>query len=72
MRVTYDSQVKTVYIHLRDQQPGDAEHQCVVECDKAKGQIVLDIDKHGRLIGIEVLGGGRAVPQELLDIADRR
>lgn len=70
MRVTYASQDKLVYISLREQQPGDSVHQCQVDCDEAKGMIVLDIDKTGRLIGIEVLGKG-GVPMELLDEAER-
>jgi len=71
VRVTYNSQGKAVYIYLRKLEAGDSVHQCAVDCDKIKGQVVLDVDKRGRLIGIEILGGHAAVPLELLDDAER-
>lgn len=71
MKVTYESQTKLVYIALKEIGAGEVAHTCLVECDEIKGSVHLDVDKHGRLVAVEVLGGGRAVPQEVLDIAER-
>ena len=70
-RVTFDRKANAAYIYLRDIGPGEAVMQCSVECDKAKGWIILDLDKSGRLIGIEVLEATRGLPDEVLDSAER-
>jgi uncharacterized protein YuzE len=54
MRVTYDPSVQAGYIYLIDTVDAGFVKQSVpvTECD---GNIVLDFDADGRLIGIEVL-----------------
>jgi uncharacterized protein YuzE len=39
-----------------DRANGDAVRQQHVDCDGSDGQIVLDFDRDGRLLGIELLG----------------
>jgi uncharacterized protein YuzE len=72
MRITYDQNVDAAYIYLAEQSPG-----CVGKtypCDplEVNGQINLDFDHSGRLIGVEVLDASRLLPTELIVRADRR
>ena len=71
MRAEFDRAANCAYMYLKEIADGEAATQCVVECDEASGMIVLDLDKKGRLIGIEVMGATKALPQELLDAAER-
>jgi len=68
VRVTYDKSTDAAYIYLTDNigAGGVAKTYC---CDplEVKGQINLDFDDEGRLVGIEVLGGSRRLPLALLD-----
>jgi uncharacterized protein YuzE len=68
MRVTYDPQADAAYISLRDP-IGDGESKRQVVCDDGgiAGDIILDFDKEGVLLGIEVLRARRLLPKELLD-----
>ena len=71
MRVTYSTRGKAAYIYLKDIEPGEAVLQHRVEESHARGEIILDFDKKGRLIGIEVLDAMRGLPQGFLDSAER-
>ena len=73
MRVTYDPYVDAAYICLREIEPGGSARTLPVEDvdDVSKGSFVLDFDKEGRLIGIEVLNASRALPKALLDDAEQ-
>lgn len=70
-RVTFDRKANAAYIYLRDIGPGEAVTQCPVECKEVKGWIILDLDKAGRLIGIEVLEATRGLPDRVLESAER-
>jgi uncharacterized protein YuzE len=37
----------------------------------SRGDVILDFDGNGRLIGIEVLNASRTLPTELLESAER-
>jgi uncharacterized protein YuzE len=69
MRVTYDRDADAAYIYLREIEAGGSKQQCPVDCNSARGMIVLDIDGEGRLIGIEVIGAQNGLPHELLELA---
>lgn len=71
MRVTYDATVDAAYIRLKDDAPGGSVVQHVVEAPESQGEIILDFDRDGRLLGIEVLGATRGLPPELLSRAER-
>ena len=63
MRITYEK--NSAYIYLLDNPaPGQAATQQVVELDG--GDLVLDLDAKGKLIGIEVLGGRKVLPAEVI------
>jgi uncharacterized protein YuzE len=71
MRVTFDRGGNAAYIYLKEIGEGEAVRQHLVDEPHTRGMIVLDFDKKGRLIGIEVLDATRALPQEVLDHAER-
>ena len=71
VRVTYDPSVDAAYIYLREIGAGDAAYQVPVEAEEAAGEIILDLDRDGRLIGIEVLGATATLPPAVLEQAER-
>jgi uncharacterized protein YuzE len=70
MRVTYDAEANAAYIYLKEIAAGDARYQVGVQHPAPRGQIVLDFDADGTLIGIEVLDAKEGLPAELLDAAE--
>lgn len=71
MRVTFDRSANAAYIYLKDIERGESARQHVVDEPHTRGMIVLDFDDKGRLIGIDVLDATHALPQEVLDSAER-
>jgi uncharacterized protein YuzE len=71
MRVTYDGEADAAYISLKDLGAGESRHQILVEAEEARGEIVLDLDAEGKLIGIEVLNARSGLPTDLLNEAER-
>lgn len=73
MRITYDRYVDAAYIYLRDIEPGGSANTLEVEDPDhhTKGTVILDFDREGRLIGIEVLGASRALPKVILEEAEQ-
>jgi uncharacterized protein YuzE len=71
MRMTFDRASNAAYIYLKEIAPGEAERQHLVDEPHTRGMIVLDFDKKGRFIGIEILDAARALPAEALDAAER-
>ncbi len=67
MKLTYDGSVDAAYIKLSsdDDQSRFGYTYC---CDpnEVDGQIHLDFDVEGRLIGVEVLGASHKLPRYLL------
>jgi uncharacterized protein YuzE len=71
VRVTFDRSANEVYIHLKEIGEGEAVRQHAVDAEHTRGMIIMDFDKKGRLIGIEVLDATRALPNEVLEAAER-
>lgn len=69
MRITYDpGDGGAAYVYLVDRiSPGEAKRQ-VVTLD---GQVLLDLDAEGRLLGVEILGADRLLRPETLAAAKR-
>jgi uncharacterized protein YuzE len=65
MRVTFDRRANAAYIYLVDIGSGEAVRQEVA------GPVILDFDRSGHLVGIEVLRATKFLPQEVLDAAER-
>jgi uncharacterized protein YuzE len=56
LRLTWDWEVDAGYLYLTDIGPGEAVSQRVIENPvDGVGDIVLDFDREGRLLGIELL-----------------
>jgi uncharacterized protein YuzE len=73
MRVTYDASVDAAYVHLTGA-IGDGEvasqiHSLLTPGDR--GEVVLDFDAEGRLLGIEVLNASAVLPAAVLAGAER-
>jgi uncharacterized protein YuzE len=71
MKVRYDPSVDAAYLYFVE----DSEQHSqafTYACDpmEVKGQIHLDFDTEGRLIGIEVLQASKKLPQSILSTAE--
>jgi uncharacterized protein YuzE len=68
MKITHDKSIDAAYIYLTDNisAGGIAKTYC---CDplEVNGQINLDFDHEGRLVGIEVLDASKRLPKVVLD-----
>lgn len=73
MRIEYDAQVDAAYIYLVEQISAGAVAK-TYPCDplQVNGEINLDFDADGRLLGIEVLDASRFLPKQLLEDASVR
>ncbi|MFG2073393.1 DUF2283 domain-containing protein [Nonomuraea maritima] len=71
MRIEHDDENDVAYIYLVDEiRPGEADSQFLVEREGMPGEIVLDFDAGGRLLGIEVLGAAAILRPEVLALAN--
>ena len=66
MRVENDRQVDAAYMHLEPSENAKADRTYAFDPAKTGGQIELDFDEGGRLIGLEVLNASRLLPAALL------
>jgi uncharacterized protein YuzE len=67
MKLSYDSSVDAAYIQIAEE-IGAGGVAMTYPCDplEVRGEINLDFDAEGRLIGIEVLDASKKLPPELL------
>lgn len=67
-RVTYDPRVDAAYVYL-DEEIGLGEVERTVPCVPIEGggEISLDFDRAGRLVGIEVLSASSILPWRLIE-----
>jgi uncharacterized protein YuzE len=70
LKVRYDLGGDAAYIYLRAIEPGGAVHQEIVG-GAGKGNVILDFDREGRLIGIEVLDASTLLPAAVISGATR-
>lgn len=71
MRVTYDSEANAAYLEVMTEvADGSAVENLVIE-RPGKGDIVLDFDADGRLLGVEVIGAAELLDRKVLDTAER-
>jgi uncharacterized protein YuzE len=68
MKISYDASVDAAYINL-DEYGATTSFGYSYECDPSlvRGQIQLNFDDSGRLIGIEVLQASKKMPAYLLE-----
>ena len=66
MRIEFDRDAGAGYIYVAGEVgPGSAVENLVVERG-GKGDIVLDFDEHGRLLGIEIIGARELLGRDVL------
>jgi uncharacterized protein YuzE len=67
-RVTYDPRVDAAYVYLAEE-IGAGEVDRTVPCVSigGEGEVNLDFDRAGRLVGIEVLSASSILPWRLID-----
>ncbi|RCG32282.1 DUF2283 domain-containing protein [Sphaerisporangium album] len=65
MKVTYDREVDAAYIELVETGPGEAVEQRVFEIPP-ETEMILDLDRNGFLLGVELLGASKVLRSELL------
>jgi uncharacterized protein YuzE len=65
--VTYDPDADMAYVRMVEPEPGSSVKQVVVRDVDLPGQIVIDIDRDGRVRGFELFDASRSLPVELLD-----
>lgn len=70
MKITYDLSVNAAYIYLTPNPPDGPYHSYPCDPLEVGGEIILDFDISGRLVGIEVLDASRLLTKDLLDLAD--
>lgn len=71
MRITYDQKVDAAYIYLAEPSAGCVGRTYPCDPLEVNGQINLDFDHSGRLIGVGVLDASFLLPKPLLENADR-
>jgi uncharacterized protein YuzE len=70
MEISYDATCDMAYITLTGSK-GNYDYSVPLENRKDTAAFVLDLDKEGRLIGIEVFNASRRLPKELIEQALR-
>jgi uncharacterized protein YuzE len=64
MRVTYDATIDAAYIYLVDNPlPGSAVTTLSLVPSEINGEVNIDLDFEGRIIGIEVIDASRLLPR---------
>ena len=70
MRIEYDPQSDAAYIYFESQiGAGGVDKTYACDPSAVDGQIHLDFDAQGRLLGIEILDASEFLPAELLATA---
>ncbi|NKG22879.1 DUF2283 domain-containing protein [Paeniglutamicibacter terrestris] len=72
MKITYDKQADAAYIMIADHiHDGEAAIQLhSIETPGGKGEVTLDFDRNGKLLGMEILGAEQVLQLELLARAE--
>ncbi|MEO3886522.1 DUF2283 domain-containing protein [Nonomuraea sp. B5E05] len=70
MRIEYNDENDVAYIYLVDRiNAGESATQIPVEADEIPGYVILDLDKEGALLGIEIVGASRILRPATLSAA---
>lgn len=72
-RLTYDASVDAAYLYLAPAKSGiDFTHPCDDEDEAGlAGEVMLDVGRDRKLVGIEFLRASELLPEELLALAER-
>jgi uncharacterized protein YuzE len=70
MRILYDRQTDTAYLVLSEEAEKSRSHAC--DPIEVNGEINLDFDAEGELIGLEIQQARRMLPADLLAVAEKK
>lgn len=71
MHLTYDSEANAAYLSIvRNIQAGEAKSQIVFQDSRLRGEVILDLDDAGYLLGIEIIGATELLRSETLTPED--
>jgi len=65
MRIKVDEEAKSAYIYIKD----EVKKGEVKKTKALNDEIILDFDKDGKLIGIEILNAVKYLPKKTLEMA---
>jgi uncharacterized protein YuzE len=71
MRLTYEAESGMAYLYLEESSPGAAHRSIELDDDELPTSLVVDIDRDGHLIGIEIFGADRCLSPQLREQAER-
>ncbi|NJP94149.1 DUF2283 domain-containing protein [Nonomuraea sp. FMUSA5-5] len=72
MRIEYGEENDVAYIYLADHiGKGEAVRQVVVDDDGLRGEVIIDVDRDGKVLGVEIVGATHVLRPETLATADR-
>lgn len=69
LKITHDPKTDRAYIYLRNGVTKPEESRICAEVGEPV-EIIVDFDRSGRLLGIEVLNASRLMPPRLLEQAE--
>lgn len=68
LRMTYDAEAGAAYVHLTD--PGTRGAALARTEWAQRHEVILDLDREGRILGIEILGADRLLREETIAMAE--
>jgi uncharacterized protein YuzE len=72
VRWELDTEADAAYLSITDDEAGGAAVEQVVVGREGRGDIVLDFNADGRLLGVEVLGASALLRPDTLEGAEQR
>jgi uncharacterized protein YuzE len=67
VRITYDPEADAAFVYLVDEiQPGEGSRSLMCDLEIREGAVILVLDGEDRLVGVEILGASRLLPNALL------
>jgi uncharacterized protein YuzE len=70
-RVTFGRSANAVYMELARERDARFAASRMAECPTLKGDVILEVDGDGRLIGLEMLRATRILPYRFMEEAER-
>jgi uncharacterized protein YuzE len=71
MRLTYSPDTGMAYLYLEERKPGWVGRSVELDDDDLPTSLVIDIDREGHLIGIEIFGADRCLSPQLREQAEK-
>ncbi len=71
VRIELDVEVDAAYLYLTDSEAAGAAVEQVVVDRAGRGDVVLDFDADGRLLGVEIIGASQLLHPSSLSAAER-